>query len=525
MDKLSMDELSTLLGRFSLSTPPRPAAAAAPVPATPPAPVSPTKQLPIFWAANQLPVLPDAVHAAIAGELASPRGGIHQFWAGPATDLVAWSTTSRSARRAPSTAAIFKTVKWIGAGAAATSGGGAAWGPPTSGSLVDLERAMARNPQMRPERLAIVGLKSQVLQHFKTDHDLQRAERDGRHLVALVNQLGMSRSPSLTHVQLDSVELYRSILEELWSRLAQHTSLVSLVLRGVKTFEQSGVGEFHEIGVKLPGLKSLQVIDGEAQHFRLKTLPWLTDKLVSLAWWTHKPIEAIDIEAVKYLAPTLERLALKASNGGESVRELLRSISNGDPIKMEELVLGLDGDRGLDLAGALEKMPRLQVLVLLHAGDFTPAELGEIVAAAPGLTTLVLVAGNGSAAVPWHSTKRYAEQLAPLDQLELFGWDFLAPGPSSRAAHAKSAEAVHAMSQKATLRALGEPFKVVNVAGKKMVKLVRAFCLEDADSHLSWTGMAASWPRTFASKISPAYDDRARLSLHDVVFARWEALA
>lgn len=141
-------------------------------------------------------------------------------------------------------------------------------GPPNSGSLVDLERAFAHNPLMRPERLAIVGLKSEVKKYYKTDLDLRRAERNGRHLVALVNDLGSSRSPSLTHVQLERVELYRSVLEELWCRLSQHTGLVSPVLRGVKAFEQSGLGNFHRIGVELPGLKSIQVLDGEAQHVR-----------------------------------------------------------------------------------------------------------------------------------------------------------------------------------------------------------------------------------------------------------------
>lgn len=63
----------------------------------------------------------------------------------------------------------------------------------------------------------------------------------------------------------------------------------------------------------------------------------LCPDLETLAWWTTKPIEQIDVEAVKHVVPSLERLALKASNGGTFLRELLFTIA----VRSRSLALSL----------------------------------------------------------------------------------------------------------------------------------------------------------------------------------------
>lgn len=265
MDASITDILLSPMRRLRISSPPRPKPAVLPVP---PRVDEPDDDKRFFGPKNQLPPLPDAVHSSIARELATDRTSIADLWAGPASDLVSWCSTCKSARRATFSGQLWRRIEWVGTASSATSGGGATPGAAVSGSLVDLERAIARHPYMRPELLSIVGLESEVSRRFKSHQELCIAERGGRHLVALVEHLSKAVSHSLTHVRLDSVELYRGVMEELWSRLGQHGGLVSLRLRDVEAFEQAPLGSFHQFGVVLWQLTSLQLISTDLHQVR-----------------------------------------------------------------------------------------------------------------------------------------------------------------------------------------------------------------------------------------------------------------
>lgn len=64
----------------------------------------------------------------------------------------------------------------------------------------------------------------------------------------------------------------------------------------------------------------------------------LCPDLETLAWWTTKPIEQIDVEAVKHVVPSLERLAgrQEGEEGRRSCHNLVSyyilSLSNADAL-------------------------------------------------------------------------------------------------------------------------------------------------------------------------------------------------
>ncbi|GAA5915390.1 hypothetical protein JCM8208_007697 [Rhodotorula glutinis] len=531
MDASIADALVSPMRRLRITSPPRPKPAALPVP---PHDDEPDDDQRFFGPQNKLPPLPDAVHSSIARELATDRTSIDEFWAGPASDLVSWSSTCKSARRATFSGQLWRSIKIVGAASSATSGGGATPGAAVSGSLVDLERAIARNPNMRPELLSIVGPESEVSRRFKTHQELCIAERGGRHLVALVDHLSQAASRSLTHVRLDSVELYHGVMEELWSRLEQHGGLVSLRLRDVEAFEQAPLGSFRQIGVVLWQLASLQLISSDLHKFRLHSIPLLAPNLTSLVLWGTTTVTTMDYEALKGVLPQLERLAVKVTDGGNFMRCLFGHIKfiaeyfspASSPFKLKELVVELDGQPSPQLVPALKGLPSLEALAIIRAGDMSALELGNIIAAAPKLDMLLLFGGGGSEPFKWPSGPRQAwlDKLHGLPELVFFAWDRQGSRDSSKRQRRTDASTQQSRSNEGpTLEAIG---KACRPGALQQTTLAAAFCLEGSDEDGSWTGTGAHYPAVNSrGRFEMELVKEAGLSLFTLFFDRWEALA
>ncbi|GAA5922886.1 hypothetical protein JCM3775_006172 [Rhodotorula graminis] len=459
---------------------------------------------------SPLEQMPARVVACVARWLEPDLRDDDRLFEGPSPDLVHLSSAS------PDLRAMFNRELWHSATYVAPPLAGPAPQAPAR-DLIALHDVVSTGLVKPVHNLSLVGIVSEVKVVEQAAHKVYDAEVQGNALADVVGRLG-GVDGSLEAVRLEEIVLFRDVMERILARMTLNDRLKSISIKNVTSFDLPDDKKDPYLFCPVASLACLLVVDSDPLFILLAgQCPALT----TLAVASPATLSKTSIESIVYAMPNLKRFSMVAGSCGTTSRLLLQSLLPAPTtvdiprdLALQELVIDL-GNSSFDiLVQALALMPQLVKLVVLNAGPVNPGNFAGLVHAAPSLTSLIVLAGDGSSGVSWTgSINTYAALLGRLDELEYFACDFLV-GPTRQSARQSVVQRpVRATTYAPPLRAVG----------KAAISLQSMFIINGKEGDGKWTGAAAKYSRIGPYRnTSVTVTDPESLSLSALTVGRWE---